>query len=759
MTGAPRPVSVVINTYNRAPSLRVTLEALEYLDYPVFEVIVVDGPSTDDTQEVLRAYEGKIKTARCANRNLAESRNIGVALAAGDVVAFIDDDAYPDPAWLDALAAAYDDPEVAGAGGPIYDFTGWKFQAWMSFVNRLGASSFIWGPHDDIVPYLSAPSSNVVPHTIGVNSSFRRDHLVAVGGFDEEYEYYLEESDMCRRLVDAGYVVRPLEEGFVYHKILPSHIREQREITRDYRSVLKNKVYFSLRHGPAGLSFAEISEGVGEFIRDRRTEVHEHGRTGALSPADVAKFEIDRSEAPNAGLEAFASGAPRTRDAAWFAERRTPLVAFPVKRAVDTKLHICFLSQEYPPDRVGGIGRVVHHLATGLAGDGHVVRVLTSGRSHETVDFEEGVWVHRLPVTAHDGPGAGAAAVPQGLWDHAATMRDEIERIHAQRPVDIVEAPNWDAEGIAVLLDGRFRVVVSLHTPVKTVMRVDPVFGAGAGDGDDVLAQMVELDRYQYTRADGIMANSEAIVSEIERTYGIELRRDRLGLVPHGLADLAASPAPSLPPTSADASVRVLFVGRLEARKGVDTLLAAVPRLLEEFPQVTFTLAGDDSLPVDGAATARQAFEAAAPDAAGRVEFTGPVDDDRLLALYAGCDVFVAPSRFESFGLVLLEAMMFGKPVVATDIGGIPEIVEDGVSGVLVAPADVDALADALRTLVGSAPRRAAMGAAARARYEECFTRDAMVEAAYSYYRRLIDAHPRPPAPALRSPYTVKFGT
>ena len=353
--------------------------------------------------------------------------------------------------------------------------------------------------------------------------------------------------------------------------------------------------------------------------------------------------------------------------------------------------------------------------------------------------------------------------MPPGLWDHAVTMRDEIERIHAQRPIDIVEAPNWDAEGIAVLLDGRFRVVVSLHTPVKTVMRVDPVFG---GD-DHVLAQMVELDRWSYARTDGILANSEAIISEIEHTYGVELRGNRLGVVPHGLADLAGLVAPatgagSTPARSAvpaEAPVQVLFVGRLESRKGVDTLLAAVPRLLEEFPHVTFTLAGDDALPVDGVTTARQAFEAAAPDAADRVEFTGPVDDDRLLALYAGCDVFVAPSRYESFGLVLLEAMMFGKPVVATDAGGIPEIVEDGVTGLLVAPADVDALANALRTLIGSASRRVAMGAAARERYEERFTRGAMVEAAQAYYRRLIDADPRLPVPALRSPYTVQFGT
>ena len=219
---------------------------------------------------------------------------------------------------------------------------------------------------------------------------------------------------MCRRLVDVGYVVRPLEEGFVYHKFLPSDVRDHPEIPRHFH-VLKSKCYFALSHGPPGSSpsprSAKVWADSSATAAARSTHTDERAR---LSPADVAKFEVDRSEAPNAGLEAFASGTPRTRDPAWFAERRTPLLAFPVKRALDTKLHICFLSQEYPPDRVGGIGRVVHHLATGLAGAGHVVRVLTCDRSHATVDFEEGVWVHRLPVLAHDVPCPDAWPCPRG---------------------------------------------------------------------------------------------------------------------------------------------------------------------------------------------------------------------------------------------------------------------------------------------------------------------------------------------------------
>src|SRR5688500_11135729 len=131
-------VSVVINTYNRAQSLAVTLASFSQLEYPGFEVIVVNGPSDDGTDALLEQYSGQIKVGSCTHANLSESRNIGLALAAGDIVAFIDDDAYPDPAWLDRLVEGYDSDEVAAVGGPVWDHTGAALQARYTFGTRLG---------------------------------------------------------------------------------------------------------------------------------------------------------------------------------------------------------------------------------------------------------------------------------------------------------------------------------------------------------------------------------------------------------------------------------------------------------------------------------------------------------------------------------------------------------------------------------------------------------------------------------------------
>jgi len=130
--------SVVINTYNRAASLEITLESLRYLREVDFEVIVVNGPSTDHTCDVLSKYQGSIRVGSCAERNLSISRNVGIAMAQGDIVAFIDDDAVPDEYWLRDLLSGYDAADVGGVGGVVYDYTGYIVQYRYSASDRFG---------------------------------------------------------------------------------------------------------------------------------------------------------------------------------------------------------------------------------------------------------------------------------------------------------------------------------------------------------------------------------------------------------------------------------------------------------------------------------------------------------------------------------------------------------------------------------------------------------------------------------------------
>jgi len=140
-------VSIVINTDGRAGPLATCLESLRYLRYPDFEVVVVAGPTRDGTHELCEAWAGSIKYGLCPARNLSQSRNIGIAMAAGDIVAYIDDDAVPEPEWLDDIVRAFEDPQVGVAGGFVHDHTGKEFQWKYGTTDRFGKADEDWtGP-------------------------------------------------------------------------------------------------------------------------------------------------------------------------------------------------------------------------------------------------------------------------------------------------------------------------------------------------------------------------------------------------------------------------------------------------------------------------------------------------------------------------------------------------------------------------------------------------------------------------------------
>ncbi len=183
-------VSIVISTYDRAPYLRRTLDAVMRLRHCAFEVIVVDGPSTDETAAVLAAHGDRITVAHCPEPNLSMSRNIGVALARGDITAFIDDDAIPEPDWLDALVAGFADPCIGGVGGFIRDAGGVGFQCKVVVADRLGANQGYESLADAEADGLEhGPGARRYLSLTGANSAYRRTALLEVGGFDEAYAY------------------------------------------------------------------------------------------------------------------------------------------------------------------------------------------------------------------------------------------------------------------------------------------------------------------------------------------------------------------------------------------------------------------------------------------------------------------------------------------------------------------------------------------------------------------------------------------
>ena len=715
--------SVVINTYNRGTSLRRTLNSFQYLNHDAFEVIVVNGPSTDDTAALLAEYQGRIKVGQCPEVNISKSRNMGIALAAGDIIAFIDDDAVPEPDWLNYLAAEYNDPIVGAVGGRAILPNGRDYQFVFATCDRLGNGAVVDLDQVPIPLASQMPGADPFLTMIGVNSSFRRDVVVEVGGFDEEYEYWLDETDVCARVNDLGYAIRFSERGVVHHYVLPSHIRDAQCRVRNLYPYIKNKTYFAWKFGRIYYSDIQIDKDNRAWA-DRWLE-NELLKDPTLGEAGQREL---RQQVEMALVDGRLRGRFATSRVAGIGNPAADFLPFPRLRPAGKKLILGFVSQGYPPQEPAGIARYTHALAEGLAARGHEVHVFTRHEQLPQTSFEGNVWVHRSPGAIEPELHAIEEGPIRWACGRMAAVHQDIQRVGGRHPFDLIQTPNWDSEGLMVACDDSYRTIVSLQTTAKIMQKVNPeIWNTRAVD------RQIALERTHLRQARDIHALSSSVREHAIADYGVDPEQVRIHVIPLGLPDRGHQHRRM----RADDKVRILFVGRLEPRKGIDLLLAAMPSLLARFPNLEFRIVGEDlggdSLGSSYAALFRHGCP---PEHLDRCQFLGKVSEPVLYHEYANADVFCAPLRYESFGLILVEAMMFSLPCIGGRIGGMSEILRDGHDGFLVGTDDHAELAERLATLASDPALRQRMGAAARSRYEAEFVQEAMVQRLEHLYQQ-----------------------
>lgn len=700
-------VSVVICTYNRAEGLRDTLNCLRRQRFDGFEVVVVNGPSTDHTEDVLADFTD-VRVVRNPLANLAVSRNLGIRAAAGDVVAFIDDDALPEYDWLTQAMSAFDDPEVGGVGGIVLDHTGMELQYKYSAANRLGESRF---SDDQPFDAWCVPGSWEFPYLQGTNALFRRSVLAQVGMFDETFDFYLDETDLCCRIVDAGFVLRQLDRAPVHHKYLPSAVRNPDRVITNWFPVVKNHVYFGYRHGLHEKSQLEVIDGARTFIDRLLDDTRQHEAAGTL-PAGQTDHAI------GACGEGLGEGIRLGRDRHGIRLRSVDLEPPPFVK-YDTQdmgqgRRIVLVSSGYAPRLTGGISRFINDVAPELARLGHDVRVFTRSSGESTVDLEDGVWVHRLRPA--QTPGRVPEAAP-GVDGFATAVADELRRISVWWRADIAYGSLWDVELLGILRDGGTPVVPMLATPVAEVA-VHEGWNEPTSPNHDQIQQLIALEREVVSAAPTVHAISSSIVATFDELYPEALDPTRVVVAHIGrtddVGDTYRQEQPDDPPL-------VLFVGRLEPRKGIDVLLDAIAQIVASHPAVRILVAGADRVHGSGELSATQRWRQT-NDFDDNVEFVGAVDDAELTGLMRRASIVLMPSRYESFGLVVVEAMMHARVAVASDVGGIRELVDAGRSGLLVPVGDADALAQAVNSLLADPERMAAMGLEGRRRYERGLT-------------------------------------
>ncbi|HKI84640.1 MAG TPA: glycosyltransferase, partial [Candidatus Krumholzibacteria bacterium] len=347
------------------------------------------------------------------------------------------------------------------------------------------------------------------------------------------------------------------------------------------------------------------------------------------------------------------------------------------------KMRILELGKFYPPVR-GGMESALEQICLGLRRRGHRVLALVSADERRaSASYREGVAVWRLGRYGQIASSPVNPGLARALKRVRSQFRPQLVHLHLPNP----------AVAVAWLLfgDRQLPLVISYHSDIVRQRR---------------LASLLEpLRQRVLARAAKIVVSSEDLRNS---SRSLAAHRARCIVIPWGIDVDTILPGPPPSPELLPFPRYFLFVGRMVYYKGLEVLLAALQQ--ENMPLVVVG---------EGPLRARWEKQAASRGLGDRVYFAGAVSQQALDTLYRGCVAQVLPSiaASETFGLVQLEAMARGRPVVAARAsGGVASVQEDGVSGLLVPPADADSLRRALKTLWDDPQRAEAMGQAARAR-------------------------------------------
>jgi glycosyltransferase involved in cell wall biosynthesis len=403
-------------------------------------------------------------------------------------------------------------------------------------------------------------------------------------------------------------------------------------------------------------------------------------------------------------------------------------------------MRICFLSSDYTPDRPagagGGIETYVRCISRGLADRGHDVHVVlpTQGATRSLFDGRVRVHAIRIPHdwdSADSQPLLEARSALSFAWHVRRKVRALIDECG---PFDVVEAPEYKAQGLFLAQDGDIPLVVKCHAHLLFCLETSGI----ALTPDTAL--VADLEREALSRARAVHANSRFLAARVSDDYGLD--DARIAHVPYGIDTDLFQPTHSQLRAHLGVGERplILFAGRMEERKGMSVLVRAFAELAERRPEVVLLLAGADVS--GGGHDSNAAWMCAEWERLGvpshRFLFLGNVPHARMPMIYSAADLMVAPSPFEAFGFVYVEAMACGCPPVGCTTGGAPEVIADGDGGVLVEPANPSALASCLSTLVDDRTRRSQLSARGRARVRRDFTLGAMVTRTETFYRSIV---------------------
>ncbi|MDY6795317.1 MAG: glycosyltransferase family 4 protein [Actinomycetota bacterium] len=349
-------------------------------------------------------------------------------------------------------------------------------------------------------------------------------------------------------------------------------------------------------------------------------------------------------------------------------------------------MKILLLSWEYPPRIIGGLGTHVHQLAVNLARLGANVHVITKDVENAP-DYEEidDVHIHRVPLYAPRIP--QDEWVPWTLQFNVALLEKAIPLINERiGKVQVIHAHDWLVAHAGIALKHAYRIPL-----VATIHATE--YGRHQRNLPEGMSRIIHQIEWWLTfESVRTICCSNYMRDEVVKIF--ELPFDKVSVIPNGIEYKLFQIDPDeerirkrfIEPDSR----MVFFVGRLVYEKGVQTVIEAMPKILEEVPDIRFLVAGTGPH-----VRALQAMiEEFGLD--HKIKMLGFVDMDVLVKFYKCADLTVVPSLYEPFGMVVLEAMVAGCPVIVAETGGLKEIVVHEETGLCFRPGNSDSLAQAI---------------------------------------------------------------
>lgn len=373
------------------------------------------------------------------------------------------------------------------------------------------------------------------------------------------------------------------------------------------------------------------------------------------------------------------------------------------------KQRVLQLNKLYYP-AIGGIERIVQQVAEGLSEDVEMSVLTCAEGIHGSTEQIHGVTVYRMPSLFR----VDSLPIPIGYVRTLRKLGKKQDIVHLHMPFPIGD--------LACLLSGfRGKLVLWWHSDVVRQKKMMHLYKP--------------LMRWVLRRADVIVVATQG---HIEGSAYLKPFREKCVIIPFGVdqkieeaADryvLQKDNAGESKSNLSEKRLRFLFVGRLVYYKGCDVLLRAFCKV----KNAELVLVGSGALEEEYRQFVRQ------HQMEDRVQLLGEVSEDELYQQFADCDVFVLPSvmRSEAFGLVQIEAMAFGKPVINTKLpSGVPYVSLDGITGLTVRPGEADALADAMNWMVEHPVERLEMGIQARKRMKQEYRMETMLERVRKLYQ------------------------